>query len=350
MAGWAKIFRIPTTKTWATALAAIKVNCIDSKNQPHSPIIGKICKVLINLGMNAANISIYDSGNMPSDYNSFISDTKTIPANVKVVQPSRNTSVSVPGFTTDNIWALLANGTIDILVNVSTNKGHDFYYGAYTLAMKNHFGTFAPKHDNGWVAAINKTDAIVGGTIPRQQLCIVDSLWATTLSQNGAFAKIPAMITMGTCAPVVDYCVVKNIRQTVMGITPAEPATSTILSAFGFAESNSFDYLQLPSTSIFRPAPDVGRDSITVVSLSNRHFVPTRVDFLVPKGNGKSEITITDLRGELIRGFTFPTDDNHFVWDGTNLSGKFVKAGHYIVTLVRNDKTLSRSMNVMTVR
>ena len=79
-AAWDTIFKIPTTKTWATAKAAIKVNTF-SGLFPSVAIVAKICNVLIGKGMLPANICIFDSGNAGA-FTNYIGAGKPIPAGV----------------------------------------------------------------------------------------------------------------------------------------------------------------------------------------------------------------------------------------------------------------------------
>jgi len=89
--------------------------------------------------------------------------------------------------------------------------------------MKNHCGSFlipVAKHFTRdgfkFIIAINKSDAILGGTPPRQQLCIVDSLWGMKKAGGRSHARLNAL-SMGTFGPAVDWAVAKRIREPLMG-------------------------------------------------------------------------------------------------------------------------------------
>lgn len=220
---WATIFRKPSAKGWKDVRCALKVNCINTRNMPRVAVVGKVCKELIALGVPPSSIVIFDgkSNAYGADkYTPYIGTS--LPTGVVVSR--RNDSLggmkqplSLPGYpaTPDNCkcTADLVDGKIDILVNLAVNKHHAGEYGHVTMCMKNHFGTFNPSPhghgDNGYLIAINKSDEIVGGDPVRQQLCIIDSIWASHLggptSGLRGVQTGPARLIMGTFAPAVDY-------------------------------------------------------------------------------------------------------------------------------------------------
>jgi hypothetical protein len=128
----------------------------------------------------------------------------------------------------------------DILVNCAINKGHSQVdKGGFTLTMKNHTGTM--KYGCPSLAQMieqNKSDAIVGGTPPRQQLCIVDCLWSAVAGPFDKHSHLTNRIVMGTFGPLVDIAVAKNIREKVMGATHNAAAIGTILASFGYSQSD----------------------------------------------------------------------------------------------------------------
>ena len=99
--------------------------------------------------------------------------------------------------------------------------------GNLIVKMKNHFGTFAPGPGHGrgesgldYLLAINQTPEILGKIdaktdkvlYPRQQLCLVDALWA---SESGPWlgpSHQPNFLAMGVFSPVVDYMVATQFR------------------------------------------------------------------------------------------------------------------------------------------
>ena len=150
----------------------------------------------MSLGVKAANIYIYDGvhgSKMGRD-----TPFGGLPKGVRVVDQwgGISTPVAVPSPWDDpsgksEIVKPLADGTVDILVNIALCKGHWTNYGGFTMAMKNHMGTFSPSpvHRDGaqdYLLAVNKTPEILGSMdkktgkvlYPRQQLCLLDALWA----------------------------------------------------------------------------------------------------------------------------------------------------------------------------
>jgi len=134
----------------------------------------------------------------------------------------------------------IANGTIDILVNIANNKGHTEMGGA-TLSMKNHFGTFAPNHgaSPAYIFNINKSDAILGGTPVRQQLCFIDSIIANKASNTGTPEVAPCYLIMGVFGPAVDYLTVKKVREAVMNCTHTETVINSYLTTFGYTTTDA---------------------------------------------------------------------------------------------------------------
>jgi hypothetical protein len=138
----------------------------------------------------------------------------------------------------------LNNDIVDIVVNLAVNKGHDAEWGGCTLGMKNHFGTFnrlpGGKHRGyNYLVGINKSYAIVGGKVPRQQLSIIDSIVSAT---NGPSAppdidtKWPYRLIMGTFAPAVDFITAKVVREAEMAVPP-NVVIQGFLPSFGYTEA-----------------------------------------------------------------------------------------------------------------
>jgi hypothetical protein len=142
----------------------------------------------------------------------------------------------------------IADGTIDILVNIAVNKGADVNFGKTTMTLKNHAGTFDPKHIHfggglDYILAFNKSDALWGGSSVRQQLCIVDSLWGLTGGPWGVPDKKLDSLVMGTFSGAVDYLTVKKIREPLMGV--AHGNVERFLTDFGYAENEIGDLISV---------------------------------------------------------------------------------------------------------
>jgi len=145
----------------------------------------------------------------------------------------------------------LADGSVDILVNIALSKGHSWEYGGFTMTMKNHMGTFSPGpiHREGaldYLLAINQTPEIMGpmdkktGRVlfPRQQLCLVDALWASKGGPDGLPSHQPNFLAMGVFSPVVDYVLATRFRGEKMGWAPNKQVTRRFLEEFGYTESD----------------------------------------------------------------------------------------------------------------
>jgi len=254
---WAVIFRKPEAKHWNEVKVAIKPNA-SQNNVTRVAVINAVCKALIGLGVLQENIAMYGchrKGLMDktTNYRPFLG--KGLPSGIVLsdghesVGGTVKVAIPKPQAGDHECAAALAHGTVDILVNIATNKGHIFdSIGGISLTMKNHAGTFlfpVTKHFTSdglrWIIAINKSDAILGGTIPRQQLCIVDSLWAMKKGPPGVPTNRPCSISMGTFGPAVDWVVTKRIREPIMGCN--HPAfLSMIPIEFGY-EPSTFESL-----------------------------------------------------------------------------------------------------------
>jgi hypothetical protein len=242
---WKTIFRKPESKKWPSVVAAIKVNCI-GKNHPRVAVVNKICVELGKLGVECKNIHIYDGcHNAGPLYSSYIG--KGLPAGVVVSDKDKAMGGTVKHPIPDKknksfqCTKIIADGTVDILVNVAVNKSHDNKFGETTLTLKNHAGTFEPKHIHmgggfDYILAFNKSDALWGGSPVRQQLCIVDSIWGS--KKGGPFVAPDIRLdrlVMGTFSGAVDYLTAKKLREPLMGVTHGP--IDRFITEFGYAEN-----------------------------------------------------------------------------------------------------------------
>ena len=264
---WKTIFR--PKKDWASAIVAIKVNVTEPANMPRVAVVEKFCRVFAGLGVPASNIIIYDGG--PSSFAKYVSnyasyfsatDTSKIPGVLSNISDALGgtTNASLPDGTSATCTADIAKGKVDILVSLAVNKGHPNFGGA-TLCMKNHFGTFIANHFNNnntnmnnYIFNINKSDAIIGGSPPRQQLCFIDSLIANKASNTGSPEAMPGYLVMGTFAPAVDYLTVKKIREDVLKCTHDAAVISSYLTSFGYAATD-------PQWVVVPPVTTCGSDA-----------------------------------------------------------------------------------------
>ena len=249
---WQTIFVKPPRKSWTETVVAIKTNHI-SKQHTRSAVMSGICRALTDIvGVKAGNIHIYDGCHGRHGLSPFTD----LPLGTRIEHAwggySGSTSIPEPwkrGST--QCVKSIADGSIDILINIAMCKGHGEEVGGFTMTMKNHFGTFHPlpghsKDGLDYLMAINQTPEILGpldkhtGKVlfPRQQLCIVDALWASKVSPIGLPTAQPNFLAMGVFSPIVDYILATKFRQEKMGWPVHMENTRRFLSDFGYEESD----------------------------------------------------------------------------------------------------------------
>ncbi|MDX2510233.1 MAG: DUF362 domain-containing protein [Desulfobacterales bacterium] len=251
---WNTIFVKPPGKSWSDTVVAIKTNST-AQQHTRSAVMSKVCHALTDLvGVNAGNIHIYDAchgGSMQA-----ATPFSDLPEGTLIEGQwggfSGSATVNGPwpnaGDTSDCLKQL-EDRTVDVLVNISMCKGHSERFGGFTMTMKNHFGTFHPRpgHRKGgfeYLLAINQTPQILGqmdaktGKVlfPRQQLCIVDGLWASDPGPGGEPTHQPNFMAMGVLPPVVDYVVATQFRAGKMGWDVNMEAAARMLTEFGYSK------------------------------------------------------------------------------------------------------------------
>ncbi|MFC1866728.1 DUF362 domain-containing protein [Thermodesulfobacteriota bacterium] len=252
---WRTIFIKPPGKSWSDTVVAIKTNNI-AQQHTRSAVMAKICHTLTNvLGVKPQNIFIYDAchGKRMSKSTPF----SGLPDGCRIENQwgGSITETAVPepwrnGKEKSECLKHLVDGSVDILINIAMCKGHSSKFGGFTMTMKNHFGTFSPQpgHERGsldYLIAINKTPEILGekdrrtGKVlfPRQQLCIVDALWASKRGPGGNPTHQPNYLAMGVLSPVVDYQMATRFRGEKMGWKPNIKAARRMLTEFGYHEN-----------------------------------------------------------------------------------------------------------------
>lgn len=253
---WKQIFVKPPGKPWSEVVVAIKTNNI-ALQHTRSPVLAKVCRVLVDfLGVKPHNINVYDAihGSGMSKSTPF----KGLPEGVRIQDAwdgiTAPTVVPAPwrqGTSKSKCIPQLVEGSVDILVNIALCKGHSSRFGGFTMSMKNHFGTFSPRpgHEEGsedYLISINKTAEILGpmdsktGKVlfPRQQLCVLDGLWASKGGPGGNPTHQPNFLAMGVFSPVLDYLIATCFRGGRMGWKPEPEMTERMLSDFGYSPSD----------------------------------------------------------------------------------------------------------------
>ena len=253
---WRAIFIKPPRKSWSDTVVAIKTNNI-AQQHTRSAVMAKICHTLTHeMGVNPVNIHIYDAchGGFMKRYTPFAGLPEGCRIEGKWGGSTKLTPVPAPwrkGRSESECLKYLVDGSIDILINIAMCKGHSSRFGGFTMTMKNHFGTFSsrPGHEGGsldYLLAINQTPEILGpmdyrtGKVlyPRQQLCIIDALWASRGGPGGNPSHQPNFIAMGVLSPVVDYQVATRFRSERMGWNPNMKAIRRFLTEFGYNEND----------------------------------------------------------------------------------------------------------------
>jgi hypothetical protein len=248
---------------------------------PRYAVVVKVCEALINCcGVTPANICIYSCKGITHVANlTRVEDCYGLPANlVKYPFPAgvkiqsnlfsglRTATVACPGGAVNPVDCLndLADGTVDILVNIAVNKGH-YQAGDVTLCQKNHIGSlkfFCPGktaamgmgfYTSGSASdliALNKTKAIIGGNPVHQQLCIVDSIYAMTNGPVGVPNRQPNTLIMGTFAGAVDYLTYYKVRVPMMNaISSHIDDINTFITGYGYSIAEEDDLINLAPES-----------------------------------------------------------------------------------------------------
>ena len=250
---WKALFIKPPGKSWGEVTVAIKTNNIADQHT-RSPVLVKLCKVLTKgLGVKAEKIFIYDACHGKDMLRK--TPFTGLPEGVHVASTWGGFAVEAPvgrpwkdGSGKALALPALVKGEVDILVNVALCKGHSPTFGAFTMCMKNHFGTFTPRphgHSPGatdYLIAINRSPLLLGDldekgrkiAFPRQQLCMVDALWASEKGPGGNSSVQPNRLFMGTLPATLDYLVAHEFRVKTMGWKINEPVVRRFLEDFGY--------------------------------------------------------------------------------------------------------------------
>lgn len=226
----------------------------------------------------------------------------------------------------------LADGSMDILINLAVNKGHGIKeYGNYTACLKNHIGTLVFNHPNQkrdvWpetlpsserlplLADMNKSSAIMGGVPTRQQLCFVDSIWGSNNSNVPGNEDIVHLyrLVMGTHPALVDYLLVKDIRANKDIMPDAREinwdALNQFMDSFGYdTGSPDIQDLHLIDALAYEPTTlrelhqsSVRRIGVTVESRRASRAVSLALE--IGRGQKKLSLEIRTLQGKLVRSF-----------------------------------------------
>lgn len=344
---WATIFRKPENKAWGAVKAAIKINGINVRNMPRVAVVGKVCKELIVLGVEAENITVYDACHGASGDNKYTPYIGNgLPAGIVVSNGDRNGTVEV-GTTTQKCTTVVSEA--DILVNCAVNKGHGDSKGGFTLTMKNHTGTMKFSCPSATeMINQNKSDLILGGSPVRQQLCIVDTLWASVPGPSGSVTHIPCRIVMGTLGALVDVAVARKIREPVMNATHNDDVIRQFCSGFGYTEDDiQWDEFN-PGTPVRKKQHIQDASSKQVEFMTgNTRAGSDRILFSVPSETGVAEIDVFNLDGAKIRKINVNFSNTQRVfWDKKAENNQRVASGTYIVSIRSNNYSARQRLTV----
>jgi hypothetical protein len=386
---WATIFHKPENKEWADVNVAIKLCAVEYRDCPRLAIIAKVCLALGDLGVQMSNIKLFEhiginsgQAGIEDKYNDVYSQSQ-LPEGVVLENNLGNNDMDVemPNGETTSCVKDLADGTTDILVNISCNKGHYPDWGNYTAAVKNHIGslTFSHPEERGtsWpgrlpssecaqvLVEMNKSLPILGGDPVRQQLCIVDSLWVIKNSNTGVPDAAVYGLMMGTFAPAVDYALGKELREDTNVIDPPpKPAVWSVfeffLREFGYDITDGPDReellekLQSVDALTFEPrvVSTDKRPSFrkpfgagTVIITTNAMSRPASVSFTLDGGMEEAQLGIFSIRGKQVRSlalFRNAKERRIILWNGMDDNGRKVRPGAYIVKLRVGRQEMSR--------
>ncbi|MBF0430746.1 MAG: DUF362 domain-containing protein [Fibrobacteria bacterium] len=367
---WSTIFQKPDSKSWALVKVALKVNCIEPKQMPKLSIVEKICIELNRLGVPYANMIVWDgvhNADGTDKYTPYKGDG--LPEGVIVSKGNNSlggreeTQVPAPWSGTANCTKHIADGTIDILVNFAVNKGHSDSRGRTTLSMKNHFGTFDPSHGHendsatqfDYLISINKSDAILGGEVPRQQLVVMDSIYAMTHGPTGKAPNFtPGVLLMGTFGPAVDYATVKLIREEEMDYNHSAFA-ETFITSFGYSQTvqddfinkspldnNGLGVMELSPGMTFSKKPVLQNTNTVYLHVIAGKYYSAAVPIAFSSSDRVRSAAIYSVGGKKVRELDSSLiGDRGLSWDGKNDSGSWVEPGAYFVRVQGTNRTAS---------
>lgn len=366
---WKAIFQKPANKEWSEVNVAFKVNCIHTQIMNHIAIIDKICQVLNGIdspGVPYSNMIVFDgchNADGSSKYTPYIGNG--LPSGVIVSNRNGSlggmTQTSIPDTSTQyDCTTHISDGTIDILINCAVNKGHGSTYGTCTLTMKNHFGTFDPTHDLNYLLRINKSDAIIGGTPTRQQLCIMDSICSAVSGPTASITHMPHRLIMGIFGPAVDFFTVKKVREPIMNASHNSSVVNQLLSYFGYSSSEIDDLLNLSpdqnngkgwlefepgQTNINSNSSSLSKKQTITFKTGGNNFKAITKRFSLKQGERIKNALIVNMKGRLIQNLSGSLNskgENILTWNARTKQGREVSAGTYILKIVgtKTEKTL----------
>lgn len=401
---WQTIFQKPSSKSWSDVKVAVKVNTQGPQNVPRYAVVVKICQALVDhCGVTGSNICLYDSSYISHTQNqtgvsgTYGSQNSSYPFpsgvqfNSNLFSGGKSTvAVTASGAAVSpvNCLADLVDGTVDILISVASNKGH-YQAGQVTLTQKNHIGSlkfFCPgktrsSNPTGYTSgsaedlvALNLSDAIMGGTPVRQQLCIVDSLWASSaLHPVTAPDSVPGVLVMGVHAGAVDYLTTKKVREDIMGVNPSYSNYTSdqnhFITGYGYSDTERSNLTSLDpgdnsgkgwvdaasweaSSLIERSqeARGVSGQRTARIVLGGSGTQACAVEFKVPSSEQFVEGKVLSARGRLAWTLDISSlnaQNATTLQIGASANGRSLPAGNYVVRLKGKSGTYSKAVSIL---
>jgi hypothetical protein len=341
---WPILLRKPSTKQWSEVRVLFKANCLNTYNSPRAAIIGKVARVLNGFGVPYGNMQFPElEGN---NYAPVIGTI--IPAGVVSPWADRKTvTIGAPYNGTRGCWIPMADQVFDIIVNFPVVKNHYPGLGGCTVSMKNHYGTFEANHDGNaldYLLAITKSDIMIGGTPPHQQLIVVDAIFCNANGISSVPDNQLNKLYMGTFGPVIDYLVAKALLVDEMhnwdaSGTDAANSRKRFATDFGYTEAQyqAAGFINVPPAGItpVHHAQAPRNDKAVALTVSSNRASST-VSFSLPVNPGLIKAEICDSRGRLVRRLHTPSiinSDTALLWDGQSESGLRTPAGSYAIRI-----------------
>jgi hypothetical protein len=375
-AAWETIIQKPEGKEWSEVGVGLRPNALDER----WAIVEKVVDVLNTFGVQNSNIVIFDGGKPSQDKVAAVYNDANLPNDIRFE--------NIPGgegecemIDRDLTVAMcpndILNGNIDILINLPVNKGHDRPLGGnYTMAFKNHIGTIKGFHEMDWgdgaipatLIALNKTKELLGEPpVLRSQLHIIDSLWGKMAGPMGTPDRQTSCLAMGTFPPILDYLVVRKIREAQreqdggppwgMGVTDThDDAMYEYLSAFGYdPQSDEIQNLDFINALEYEPTVGVKNRNVKQRYISDNKVTvtvsvpgnPYQAAFLLSRPNERIWLGIYDMQGGLLRSLSFGADSRKVIpvtWDRTNENGAVAPSGTYVVRLNAGKMAMTRKL------
>jgi hypothetical protein len=367
-AAWKAVF--PSTLS-ATSKIAIKINILNNGNPaPHAFSVMAITEGLQQMDFGGKplppeNITIYDMNNS----NSMDSAGYTAVRFPKIKRVKDTAQVFGDGALNNRSYAKTLNEH-NFLINVFSPRGHSIG-STFTIGFKSHFGTYSNPsgmHSNAAASIrdINCTGPVLNKTV--LSICSgifgmkegngpgggADNYSTYSKKMDSTSTNVnPTTIIMSTDPVSCDMQTIKMMRlnngkayttadlpdylKAAGGVT----GTLTPVYNIGIIEESAMDVRKiingLGTTSTKSTAPKIIGSTAGITATQLRGQNTTFIEFAVPKSyvNQKASIEIVNLNGTMVRELKCSIQGmtNQISWDQTDLNGRMVSCGTYIVKL-----------------